>query len=83
MNCEWIESVPGIAIDESKRGFPGVNYLRIFSNSWFVELVWLRGRRLVEHRCGMPPTLRVPDSIQSDGAAFGCDLENDLEFFHG
>ena len=49
-NCEWGESVPGIAIDESKRGFPGINHLRIFSNLWFVKLVWQQRRRLVEHR---------------------------------
>jgi hypothetical protein len=57
MNCEWVESVPGIAIDESKRSFPGINHLRLFSNLWFVELV-------VEHRRGITPTDRVPESIR-------------------
>jgi hypothetical protein len=76
MNCEWVESVPGIAIDESKRSFPGINHLRLFSNLWFVELV-------VEHRRGITPTDRVPESIQGDAAAFASDLENDLGFIHG
>jgi hypothetical protein len=31
---------------------------------------------------GIAPTVRVPDSIQSDGAEFGSDLENDLGFIH-
>jgi hypothetical protein len=83
MNCEWVESVPGIAIDDSKRGFPGISHLRIFSNPWFVEFAWQQRRRLVEHRRGIAPPSGVPDPIQSDGAAFGSDLENDLGLTHG
>ena len=83
MNWEWGESVPGIPIDESKRSFPGINHLRILSNLWFVKLVWQQPRRLVEHRRGIAPTVRVPDSVQSDGTEFGSDLENDLGFIHG
>jgi hypothetical protein len=83
MNCEWGEFVPGISIDESERSFPGINHLRIFSDLWFVELVWQQRRRLIEHRRGIAPTVRVPDAIQSDDAAFGSDLEDDLGFIHG
>src|SRR5262249_26030187 len=83
MNCEWVESVPGIAIDKSKGGLPGINALIIFPTPLFVERVWQQRRRLVEHRGGKAPTVRGPDSIQSDGATFGSDLENDLGFIHG
>jgi hypothetical protein len=83
MNCEWVKPVPRIPIDESKRGFPGINHLRIVLNLWFVELARQQSRRLVEYRPGIAPTVSVSDTIKCNGAAFGSDLENDLGFVHG